>query len=57
MYLRNTLNNELGVDLKQSNKIVPVYTNPSACPHRLAYSLDNYFGKLKSKEMDICFCL
>ena len=56
--MRNTLNNKFVVDVKQSNKIALVYTNPSACPHCLAYSMDNYLRKLKSREMDIfCLCL
>ena len=56
-YVENGSKNRLGVNLKMVNKVVPVYSCPSARPRCLVYLLDLYFSKFpaKAKELDLFY--
>ena len=49
--------NRSGVSVKETNKVVPIYGNPSGRPRCLVYLLDLYFSKFpaKGKEKDIFY--
>ena len=56
-YVENSSRNKSGVSLKESNKVVPVYANPSAHPRCLVYLLDKYFSKFppRGKGIDVFY--
>lgn len=56
-YVENGSKNKSGLNLKEKNKVVPVYGNASARPRCLVYLLDKYFSKfpLKGKDMDVFY--
>ena len=56
-YIENGSKNKSGVNLKQPNKIVPVYAVPDSRPRCLVYLLDKYLSKIpqRGKELDIFY--
>lgn len=51
-YIENGSKNNSGTKLKVSNKVVPVYANPSAGERCLLYLLDLYMSKLPKEAFE-----
>ena len=56
-YVENGSKTRSGVNPKQSNKVVPVYSCPSSRPKCLVYLLDKYFSMFsqKAKALDVFY--
>ena len=56
-YTENGSKNHAGINFREANKVVPVYSNVKARPRCLVYLLDLYFKKFPSRatEMDLFY--
>ena len=51
-YIENGFKNHSGVNFRENNKIVPVYSCPEAQPRCLVYLLDTYFEKFPPRAIE-----
>ena len=56
-YVENGSKNHTGVNVRDGNKVVPVYSCPETKPHCLVYLLDTYFETFPPQATDLDFYL
>ncbi len=56
-YVENGSKNKSGTNVKEKNKIVPVYSDPASRPRCLVHLLDKYLSKLpkRGRDMDVFY--